>query len=685
MPEEPEFIARLASLSDSRNLAEEMSDGALASLANLVLEEYRIDYNSMSEWRERSKKGLDLASMVRGDRQKPFESASDVIYPLVTSAALQFNARAYPAIVPSDSPVLPKVHGDDPSGQKAARAQRIAEHMGWQLRHQVKEWEGETDALLTVLPIVGTMVRKVWYDQARGRLRVKLCDHDAIVINDKAKSLELAPRISEILKLYPYEIQERKLSGTFRDVEISMDSEEDRDGPQEFIEQHRRIDLDGDGYPEPYVVTVHKASQQVVRVVANYTMEDIKSDGERVLSIDRRDHFVVYTFLPSMSGGFWGTGLGMLLGDISHTINTVINQLIDAGALNNLGGGFIGAQNFRLRGGESRFKPGEWKQVPAMGADIRQGIVPLPQVQPSMVLFNMLGLLIDAGREIASVKDVITGDNKQNMTATTTLALIEQGQMVFTAAYKRIYKALRDEYGLIAEINAETVSDQEYSRFHDMVVDGQPVMLSAAREYDLRDMDISPTADPRSVTVMQSMARAQFLMEAAQGGTVDPEVAMRRALEAAQIEDVEELVPEVDQLQVQLAARQAKHADMMMMLEAGLKEAEITLKMAQADKAKADAIKDMADAEGADEDRSLRVYEEQLATLRTMVKEHNETQRSRFRGMAGAPGNKGSDQGAGGSSGVPKINDLANALGGIGAPKGSPGENLSNGGSDFLL
>ncbi|MGB0972895.1 MAG: hypothetical protein ACPGVG_18345, partial [Mycobacterium sp.] len=357
MPAEPgqvnDVLPLLREIMGHDNLAEALEDGELTRIAQEVIEEYDIDKNSMSSWYDEMKAGLDLARMVKSDR-KSINRASNVCYPLVASAALQFNARAYPAIVPSGQPVYCKAQGADKSGQKAARAERVQEHLGWQLLTQITEWEPETDSLLTLLPIVGTMIRKVWYDPTLGRPRVKLCDAGAVVINDNVQSIDSAPRVSEEVSLYPHEIESRKRAGIFLNVDlgdaVQLPGDEtggegettahDPSAPHMFIEQHRRIDIDGDGYPEPYIVTVHHAMAKVVRIVANFDADSIHVDspdmdeagqitGKGVTAIRPRDYYVKYDFLPPIDGGFWGTGFGLLLGDLSHAINSGINILID--------------------------------------------------------------------------------------------------------------------------------------------------------------------------------------------------------------------------------------------------------------------------------------------------------------------------------------------------------------------
>lgn len=668
--------------SQSMNLAAEMDERQLQEIAQQAISDYEMDKESMSDWFDRMKRGLDLANLVKEEEKTyPFDKASNVKYPLVTSAALQFNARSYPAIVAPDRIVMAKVWGNDPQGTKAARADRISEHMSWQLSSQVEEWEEETDKLLVQLPIVGEMFRKWWYDPVKGRPACRLVDSGKFIVNDKVKSLTDAPRCTEELPLYPNEIESRIRAGEFVEFEYDAD-EQDKQAAQEFIEQHTRIDLDEDGYSEPYVVTVHIDTQKVVRIVADYRPEDVRYQTEvqqvqvptlvpdpvtgapvevmqmqpqevvtGIIGIKRGTYFVPFQFLPSMDGGFHGTGLGLLLGDISDSINTIINMMLDAGHYASLGGGFIGSE-FRLKGGSQRHRPGEWKMVTGTGNDVRNAIVPMTFPGPDATLFQMLGLLIDAGREIASVKDVVTGEQpRQQQTATTTLALIEQGMMVFTAAYKRIFRSLKREYKLLANMNAATLDPMEYSAFHDMMSQqgqGQPMaaQLDPAADYNMSDMDVQPVADPRSVTKMQQAAKAQFTMQLAEVGLVDRGEALNRIAEAMDIEDVEKLRPQPDPIQQQMAMMglQAAQADL------AEKAAKIELTMAQVEETRAAAVENMANASSgmiraANEqtkirlDSLMKVLEEQRARMEQL--------RGSAAGMERQSGNAGTQGGNG--------------------------------------
>jgi chaperonin GroES len=643
-PEMPPAIEKLKALAELPNIAADMADAELAEIGDLAIREYNIDLDSMETWKGRMERGLKLASMEKDEKTYPWKDASNVRYPLVTTAVLMFNAKAYPAVVSGDQVVKAAVYGADPDGAKAARADRVAAHMSWQLTSKVIEWEEETDKLLTLLPLVGTLHRKTWYDVAWKRIRCRNILPANFVINNRVTSLQDAPRCTEVMSKYPAEIQERRRSGEWRDVDYIEDKGDDTSPPQDFIEQHRRMDLDKDGYDEPYIVTVHVDTQKVARIVADFTGEDITLDGEgKVSSIKRGEYFTAFHFMPSMDGSYFSTGFGLLLGDISETINSIINMMLDAGHMASLGGGFIGS-DFRIKGGSQRFKPGEWKMAQVTGGVIKDSLVPLTFPGADKTLFEMLGLLIEAGKEVASVKDVLQGDTGgKTQTATTTLALIEQGMASFTAAYKRIFRSLKQEYALIARINRDTVTPEEYNRFHDemepaptpemapaqmppgmpqqggplgppmppMGAPGQPPQEGMApgadpammghnggppmqpkvydprAEYDLTDMDIVPVADPQSVTRMQQAAKAQVVMEMAMADPplVDRAEAAKRTLEAAGIADADALAPKPDPMGEQMSQLTMR----LQAAEAGLKEAQAMLAQAQTQKTMTEA------------------------------------------------------------------------------------------------
>jgi chaperonin GroES len=634
----------------SRNIAAELDDSVLGEIGQRVHYEYHIDHDSRSDWMTKSRKAMELAMQVADTKQYPWPKASNVVYPLMTTASIQFAARAYPAIVSNRNVVKGIVWGDDngipltnaqgmpiinpqtnmpmfiePPGAKRDRSTRIGEHMSWQLLDEQSEWEEETDKLMHILPIAGCCFRKTYFDPSMGRNMSVLVTAPKLVINYYAKSMETAPRITEEVLLYPVEIEEYERAGLFREIQYTQGHVEqagDEDAPQEFLEQHRWWDLDDDGYPEPYVVTIHKHSSQVVRIVARYDHDSIKfraSDGE-VVKIDPIHYYTKYDFLPNPEGGIYGVGFGQLLRPVNEAINTSLNMLIDAGHLAVTGGGFIG-KGLSMHAGNIRFMPGEYKPVNATGATVKDNIVPLSFPGPSPVLFQLLGTLIEAGKEIAAVKDVLTGEQKDaNIPATTTLALIEQGLKVFTAIYKRIHRSLKAELAKLYRLNSLYLPDAGAG----YRVNNE--WRSISRQDYMKGSGVEPVSDPSMVSDMQKLGRAQFLMSFANDPWFNGLAVRRRMLDAAMIEKVDEL----------LVPSLPPNPEMM----------EKTVKLEQASKrTDAEALKNMAQAvlfitqaDAVLGDQHLGWAQHQLAALKTEIEALQNGQQG---GTEGGAGNNG--------------------------------------------
>lgn len=535
-------VAWLLEKAQDKNYATKLPDDYIQGLGERVVREFNIDNNSRSDWEKVARAAMDAAGMKVEPKNYPFQKASNVKFPSLITATLQFAARAYPAIVDGPNVVKARVLGKDPDGEKRTKALRISSHMSYQILHEMEEWEEGVDTLLHQIPVVGCAFKKVYRSEERGRSKADLVSAFDLVVNQATETLDNVPRITHKFKLYPHEIEERKRAGIFLDQDLGLaeNGSEDRDSPHIFLEQHRLIDLDEDGYTEPWIVTVHEKTRKVVRIVANYDPDTIQIGGREIIRIPRNQYFVKYSFFPDPEGGFYDIGWGKLLKPLSDVIDSSINQMMDAGHLQNSGGGFIGS-GLNLKRSQLRFSPGKYHAVNAAGSTIRDAIVNLEHPGPSPVLFQLLGLMMEAVKDVTSVQDILTGDDGgRQQTATTTLALIEQGMKVFTAIYKRIYRSLRREFKMLFKLNARYLDDQVYFNILD---DEQAV---ARTDYDVDSYDVLPVADPRIVTDMQKMARAQLLREliAEQNPTIDPHAATRRILEAASIEDIDEIIAE---------------------------------------------------------------------------------------------------------------------------------------------
>lgn len=539
-----DIINELMRLRAVPNIADELDDNQLQEIGTEVVEGAEIDLGSREEWEARTKAGMDLALQKGHPKVFPWPNAANIRYPLMTTAAIQFAARAYPAIIDNNSVVKTQILGPDPNGERKIIADRVSSHMSWQCLTEMDEWEPDVDKMLHNLPIVGCAFKKTYFSPELGRNRSDFVSAFDLIVNWHAPTLSVAPRITHEFTLYPDQIESRVRAGSFLtfDYQPPEDAPTDDDAGQKFWEQHRRLDLDDDGYSEPYIVTVHKETKKVVRIKANYDEDTIRVDPAtgKIIGIDAIQYFTKIPFIPHPDGGFYDVGFAWLLSPLNEAINTVINQLLDAGTLANTGGGFIGS-GLRLKGGTLRFQPGQYQEVDVPGGVAKDNIVPLVFPGPSPVLFQMLGLLIDAGKEVASVKDVLTGtEPKGNTPATTTIAIIEQGLKVFTAIYKRIHRALKDEFSKLYRLNQKYLDPEMQAAFQS---EGPQVQTG---DYKGKPTDIIPISDPTMVSDMQRMARAQFLQGFLGYGLNDQEI-YTRVFSAAGIENIPALMPQKPQ------------------------------------------------------------------------------------------------------------------------------------------
>lgn len=530
------------------NIADHLTDEQLTEIGSEVQRGFEDDDTSRSEWKHHIEDWTKLAKQTIEPRTYPWPNASNVKYPLLSTAAMQFAARAYPSLVPSSGKVVnARVVGKDLDGAKYERAQRVSSYMSWQLMEQMYGWEEDMDRMLIMLPIVGCMFKKTYWDSIDKKNCSKLVLPKNLVVNYWTTCLEKSERISELIEMSPRILKERQMAGVFREIDLSTPNTMlgadtppvDDTTPHLLIEQHTFLDLDEDGYREPYIVTIHKDSGDVLRIAANYDEDTIIfNDENELVKISPIQYYTKFGFIPNPDGGFYDIGFGTLLGPLNESVNTLINQLVDAGTLNNLQAGFLG-KGLRIKMGETRFQPGEWKTVNATGEDLKKSIFPLPTKEPSAVLFQLMGSLITSGKELASVAEIFTGKMPgQNTPATTTMATVEQGMKVFTAVYKRIFRSLASEFDKLYRLNVVYANPTEYVAVIDEEI--------TQEDFNSTDYNIYPGADPTATSQQEKLMKAQGLMELLPTGILDPVKVVYRILDAQEQPNWQELVkPEI--------------------------------------------------------------------------------------------------------------------------------------------
>ncbi len=629
----------LDQLFQQTNLAENLDDKDLVEIGSEVIEDFEEDLASRQDWEEQHRQWMRLAVQVMEERTWPWKNASNVKYPLLATSAMQFQARAYPTLVAGPNVVKARVVGDDPDGQKQLRAERISKHMSYQVLEEMENWDEDMDKLCFVLPIIGCVFKKVYWDSDTGQNCSDLILPKDLVINYFAKSLETATAITHVLYMTRNIVKEKQLLGEFLDFDLTgtfskaMEYEDasrkdegldrpptEEDAPLTILEQHCFLDLDEDGYEEPYIVTVEYSTSKVLRITPRFEKDSIKTKDGKIIKITPENYFIKFTFLPSPDGGFYELGFGSLLGPLNETVNTLINQLIDSGTINNLQSGFI-AKGIRMKSGETQFNPGEWKQVQTTGDDLHKGIFPLPTKEPSETLFKLLGTIVESGQKLASVAEIFVGKMPgQNTPATTTMATIEQGMKVFTAIYKRIYRSLTKEYKRLYRLNKIYLPVQE--EFN--VLDSTILMKIGQSDYQQDDTAVRPAADPTTVSEQLRLTKAQALLEMIPLGTINAMEATKRVLDAMEQPEVEKLLntqppppdPKVQAIQAKTQMDQQKGQ---------LKEQEMQLKMAiEAQGAKIDMMEKALDLQIKKQQANLDIEQQHKQYILDLTKAVNE-------------------------------------------------------------
>jgi chaperonin GroES len=563
---ESKYKLKTTDLVYEANIADLLDEMQLGEIGRKVAEEFEVDLQSRSTWEKRMESSMKLALQVSEAKNFPWVGASNIKFPLVTIAALQYHARAYPTLISGDTPVKCRVIGEDIDGEKSKRAERIEAHMSYQILEEDEDWESEMDKALITQPIIGCAFKKTMFDPIRGMNVSENILAKDLVVNYWTKSLDTSPRVTHILYYSKNDIYERVVRGLWKDVGeerpavsnlgdnktlqaaqskaqgMTPPEALDHSTPYEILEQHRTFDFDGDGYEEPYIIYVRRDTKKVARIVSRYFESSIKrNEDDKILSIKAEQCFTKYPFIPSPDGGFYDLGFGVLLGPLNESINTLINQLVDAGTMSNTAGGFL-SRGIKVRGGNYSFAPLEWKHVDTTGDDLRKGIMPLPVREPSQVLFTLLSLLINYGERTGGAVDILVGQSPgQNTPAETTRTMAEEGKKVFNGIFKRTYRSLKQEFRKMYRLNQLHILESEA-----FVSDanGKGVILNT--DYNGDSSDVRPAADPSITSDSLRLTQAMSMREAMTSapGMYNRYEVEKQFLKALKVPDVDRVLPD---------------------------------------------------------------------------------------------------------------------------------------------
>lgn len=541
------------------NLAEFLMDSDLMRLSKDVLSSIEADKESRAEWEKTYVDGLKYLGMKFDEsRSSPFQGSTGVIHPILAEAVTQFQAQAYKEMLPAKGPVKTEVIGAR-TPEVEAQASRVEEFMNFYIMNVMQEFDPELDMMLFYLPLAGSAFKKVYYDTAMNKAMSKFIQPQDLVVPYEATDIFTAERVTHVLQMSKNEIRKQQLSGFYRDVELTggnynvtrdeieeqideiegMEPSYSNDRDHTVYEVHTVLDLpgyedlDADGRPTglklPYIMTIDESSQRVLSIRRNYAENDPLKQ--------KINYFVQYKFLPGL--GFYGLGLSHMIGGLAKASTSILRQLIDAGTLANLPAGFK-ARGMRIRDEDDPLQPGEFRDIDTTGGSLKENLIPLPIKEPSNVLMQLLGLLVDSGKRFASIADMNVGDMNQAMPVGTTVALLERGTKVMSAIHKRLHYSQRVEFQLLAKV------------FADYLPPSYPYLTGTGpQEVKLQDfdgrVDIIPVSDPNIFSQSQRITMAQELLQLVQS---NPQIhgpqgiyeAYRRMYAALGIDNVEGLL-----------------------------------------------------------------------------------------------------------------------------------------------
>lgn len=535
-------------------------DDRLKAIANEVVEDFDDDLRSRTEWEDTIDEGMEMAKLKWEEKDFPWQGAANLKHPTIAVACIQYAAYSYPEIVRNDRVCEVATIGYDYDGQKSEKATRLSKFLNFQLLIENSEWTVQLDKLLQMLPAQGVVYKKIYWDPIKKKIKTDLCGYKEIVVNHYIKDLEAARRISHIMVKHKNEIKSKMVTGLYSEVDLEKESHNSNphnfrttdyteyleDNEYEVIEQHRWLDLDDDGFEEPYIVTVLSESKQVLRIAARYSEDDIKVENGEVYDIEPEQYFIDYHYIPSPDGCYHSMSAASLLLSHNKGINSVLNQLVNAGTLATTQGGFF-AKTTKIKGGKLLLEPGEFIKTDCTAEELDKGIKFLEFKEPSSVLFNLLGFLVEGAKELASISDVMTGkQNAQNVQATTIEVLAEKGAKVFSSIQRRNYNSLAKEFKAIFILNRHHLDVQKYQAVLDYM---QPVTLD---DFDTSQYDIAPVADPNMSSDVQRARRAEQEMSMLQIPQVGNNPKAVRAIikhycEANNIPNTDQILPDEEQ------------------------------------------------------------------------------------------------------------------------------------------
>ena len=532
------------------NLAEQLDEAALQSLASDLVADYGDDVAGRKDWMQTYVDGLELLGLKIEERSEPWEGACGVYHPILAEALVKFQSETMMATFPAAGPVKTKIIGKETPAKKAS-AERVQEDMNYQLTDVMKEFRPEHERMLWGLGLAGNAFKKVYFDPHLDRQVSMFVPAEDLVVPYGASDLDSAERVTHVMRKTENELKRLQHAGFYRDIDLGapdnvLDEVEKKiaeklgfratsDDRYKLLEMHVHLDLPGfehkddgkaTGIALPYVVTIEKGANKVLAVRRNWEPDDE--------TYQPRQHFVHYGYVPGF--GFYCFGLIHLIGAFAKSGTSLIRQLVDAGTLSNLPGGFK-TRGMRVKGDDTPIGPGEWRDVDVPSGTLRDNLLPLPYKEPSQVLAGLMDKIMEEGRRFANTADVSLSDMSAQAPVGTTLAILERTLKNMSAIQARVHYSMKQELGLLKGIIAD-YAPEEYNYDPD-------VGSRKAKRSDYDNVDVIPVSDPNAATMAQKIVQMQAVFQMAQANPqiFNMPLLNRQMLDVMGIKDADKLVP----------------------------------------------------------------------------------------------------------------------------------------------
>ena len=504
------------------NLAEYLSEGELTEIAGDLLGDVESDVGARKEWMQTYTDGIELLGMKIEERTEPWEGACGVYHPLLSEALVKFQAETVMETLPPAGPVKTVIIGKE-TAEKMAAADRVQKDMNYQITEEMPEYRPEHERMCWGLGLSGNAFKKVYFDPSLDRQVSLFVPAEDLIVPYGASDLQTAERVTHVMRKTENELRKLQVAGFYRDIDLgtpstAFDEVEKKiaekqgfratsDDRYKILEIQVNLNIEGfedkdkDGEPTgialPYIVTIEKGTQQVLAIRRNWRPEDETKQ--------KRQHFVHYGYVPGF--GFYCFGLIHLVGAFAKSGTSLIRQLVDAGTLSNLPGGFK-TRGMRVKGDDTPISPGEFRDVDVPSGALKDNILPLPYKEPSQVLYTLLGTIVEEGRRFASASDMKIADMSANTPVGTTLAILERTLKVMSAVQARVHYSMKQELKLLKDIIRDYTPD-EYSYQPD-------VGNRFAKQSDYDNCDVIPVSDPNAATMSQKVVQYQAVLQLAQ-------------------------------------------------------------------------------------------------------------------------------------------------------------------------